>query len=343
MESASIYKKMFKFEPSKIHFKDIQRGQKYQQTVTIFNITNHPQKVWVGRPENIEFQIDKSLSFSISPGLSYKTTITFMCSIERSFEDSLTFHSEETVSAISCNPNEQTLILLATPPIADIWFDNEIDFGPVSAGSVTAKYIRIWNIGTRHGDFTVNYPANSPLQAMPTNGVIYPLDEEGKQLLDFMESSDSDNNTLQSSGKLQPPNWKTAGTNKKGILSNTLQSNQHQLLPGAGHGKQSAIRMRIELTAPRLVGELNTSIDISCDTTSPNHVINIHANIVQQHVEFIIPTAPDIPLTMINFGSLFYGEKRQVDAQLKNVGSQQVTFALSQQGKDIMPVIFIPG
>ncbi|KAH7821511.1 putative flagellar associated protein [Monocercomonoides exilis] len=321
----------FDVSPSEVVFQNVQPGSIYRETFCILNKSQRPRVLKIQPPENPQFEVvDLFKPISIAPGMKHNVTVLFHCRDEREINSNLHLHSEGTNSADSSNVFDVEISLKAFPKMANIRWDPVADFGNVSMGSTPSQYIRLWNAGTRQGDFSFDLSSLEGLvRITPSSGTLLPVAEDYEDF-DALESKSEE--------RIETP------------ISTVKEKQYGQKIKMLPH---AILKVRIEFQA-RTAGPINVMVPIRCTNglTSPldspsverwngNHgFLHITGSTLQQRVRLVYPSNQLETISEIDFGSLFYGEKKTVNALLTNQGPQSCSFTISQHSKELSLIVY---
>jgi hypothetical protein len=142
------------FNPSLLHFADIEVGKKYSLPLTLINKSLRPQRVKLVAPKSNHFILSGLLEFiKLPPGMSSSVNVIFETfqSVDKSYKDKIIILQDSYVHNLNSVIKTQEIPLLATTSCADIRYDTEVNFGEVPLNIVTGEYINFWNVGKRPG------------------------------------------------------------------------------------------------------------------------------------------------------------------------------------------------
>ncbi|KAK2949545.1 putative Cilia- and flagella-associated protein 47 [Blattamonas nauphoetae] len=331
---------VFEISPPEIHFNDIQSGNVYILDVSIRNISLLPKRIKLGRPSNPAFSVARfSEQIIIAPGLTFTTTVSFNCTDVKNLEDSIILFSDDVSLKSSSAESIAQISVFTHAPIADIRFDSFLDFREIQVGVPHVRYIRIWNAGSRPGEFHFNVPQDSGLKFTPSQGQLLPLDDEGRLLLAYAESGDAEQaitQTLKSVGKQAEIGFRTNDyTHSIGDVGSSTR------MTTSTHKPVSAMRIRVEYFTKKPTS-LHQTIDCDCLSSDPSKSVTVQALAVQQFLDVCLAERPSHHIETLDFGTIFYHEQRNMKIVLTNHGPNACQFSLSPQSKNITPIITTP-
>ncbi|KAK2945450.1 putative Cilia- and flagella-associated protein 47 [Blattamonas nauphoetae] len=331
---------VFEITPSEIHFNDIQSGNVYSLSLSIRNISLSPTRIKLGRPQNPVFSVAQySEQIVIAPGLTFTTTVTFDCTEDKNLEDSIILFSDDISLQATLAESTSHIKIFTHVPEPDIRFDNFIDFREVQVGVPHVRYIRIWNAGSKPGEFLFNMPPDSAIKFTPSQGQLLPLDDEGRLLLSYADSGDAEQAIAQT---MKSPSRNVSSTMKtSGYDSPVGKQTVSTKVTASSHKPVSAMRIRVEFFSKKAIS-FHQTIECSCRSKEQNKIVTVQAVAVQQHLELALAETPHLSAENVNFGTIFYHEQKVMKLILSNHGPSPSSYSVSSQSKNISPIIAAP-
>ncbi|KAG5188263.1 hypothetical protein JKP88DRAFT_287583 [Tribonema minus] len=182
--------------------------------------------------------------------------------------------------------------VVARVPVADVAFDDYINFGTVPERQRVDTKLTLTNTGSRAGKFRISCPAHIPLTFTPKEGVI----RAGRSYRDGAQVSDAGSNTVVVAVEFDAKRWM------------------------GGHALRCAATLKVDGAVPRLV-------DVCAVIARQQLLLLSGEPDQQQQCSTLDGSGACASLSELDFGAVYYGGMREIVTILHNNGPTPTTYA----------------
>lgn len=296
-------------DPPEVRFENVLPGTLYAMTVSIRNASYSSQRIRLTLPKNSVFALNYVPSGPVAPGVEIRAEI------ECFIPEDLTYFNKENTNSKNSNSNSNSLLtniftdkilvqmgeyerlelpIFAFKPYPKLSFPNTITYGNILLNQFISKEFEIKNVSNLKAKVSLVLPSHSLLKLSHTKFVLEP------QNFDSSKHSSNDSNSVSS----------------------------------------SSIKIKMSLDAKQ-AGPIKEKLRILIDGAMEEEMITISSNIIQPSLTLLAPNLPNILnnnprglLDLVDFGKLFYGQSKKLEAKLVNGSPLPLNFSVKFEDED---------